>query len=143
MELKSCKSCKSLFYYYQGEPICEKCQKEEASLLKVLKDYLEENPHSSMQQIYEDLEISPQLITKFIKQGVLIVSEKSPITVTCQRCHIPIQVGQYCVKCKKELSDTMEKVSQQMKSSLKTEETNTKENKLRFLNSDRIKQSRK
>ena len=136
MEVKVCRGCKKMFQYITGPVLCPKCkQLEEEQFLKV-KDYLRENPGSTMYAVTQATGVSAALIEKFLKQGRLQVAENSPIALICERCGKKIPTGKFCNACKKEISEELTGVKNSIVA--KEKEKENAQAKMRFLQSDKL-----
>ena len=51
MEVKNCKDCGRLFNYMGGAPLCDGCRKKLEQKFQEVKQYLDENPNASVNQV--------------------------------------------------------------------------------------------
>ena len=58
MEVKNCKECGRLFNYMGGAPLCDGCRKKLEQKFQEVKQYLDENPNASVNQVSEDNDVS-------------------------------------------------------------------------------------
>lgn len=98
MEPRNCPRCGKMFYYTRS-PICPECEKKEEGIFNDLKEYLRENPKSNIAKITSDTNISPKIITKFLREGRLEITEGLQDFLTCQSCGKPINSGRFCSDC--------------------------------------------
>lgn len=99
MEMKSCRSCKKLFSYSGGKRICPACRKKEEEFLDETIDYVRKNPGSTINEIHKNIGVPRKLVEEFIREGNLILSDDSPITLSCTMCGKSIKRGSVCEAC--------------------------------------------
>lgn len=112
MNLISCRRCKSIFTGLEKAVICPSCEKEIEKLFGIVKEYLQENPGASLGVVSDETGVSTKLITKFIKEGRLILTKASPIRVHCMECGAPISIGTRCESCNQKLLENLTLISQ-------------------------------
>jgi flagellar operon protein (TIGR03826 family) len=96
---KECARCKKLFDYVIGPPLCRECKEQDEKDFHRIKDFLYENPNSTMADISKELNISVRKITRFLKEGRLETKKFKNIVLRCKKCGTPIDNGDYCSKC--------------------------------------------
>ena len=105
MELRNCEKCGQLFTYDGIHKLCPNCREEEEDKFKKVKDYLWENPNSTINKVSEETGVDREIIVKFVKEdrlaseGLEIETEE----LKCERCGASISHGTLCDKCRKEL----------------------------------------
>lgn len=109
MEVKNCRKCKKLFNYIGGQPICPNCQRELEEKFQEVKEYLRENPRSTITVISEENDVSVQQIKQWVREERLVFTEDSPVALQCETCGAVIRTGRYCQKCKNDLAHGMQK----------------------------------
>lgn len=107
MELKNCKRCNKLFQYVVGKPICPLCKQREEEAFQLVKDFLRENPKSSLAEVHQETKVSIKQIEEFIREERIEVSKQSYIVIHCERCGEAIYTGKYCSHCKTLLSNEL------------------------------------
>ena len=75
MEVKNCKECGRLFNYMGGAPLCDGCRKKLEQKFQEVKQYLDENPNASVNQVSEDNDVSVKQIKQWIREERLSLSE--------------------------------------------------------------------
>ena len=106
MELINCKECGKLFSS-AGKKVCPDCRQSEEEKFELVKEYLWENPNSTVKKVADDTGVEEDLIIKFMRENRLD-SEGLMIdyTLKCKRCGIEIQSGLFCDSCRdKMISD--------------------------------------
>lgn len=86
MEVKNCNGCGRLFNYMGGAPLCDGCRKKLEQKFQEVKQYLDENPNASVNQVSEDNDVSVKQIKQWIREERLSLSEASLDGVTCEHC---------------------------------------------------------
>ena len=104
MEVKNCKGCGRLFNYMSGPPLCANCQRKLEEKFQEVKEYLEENPNSSVNQVSEAMDVSVKQIKQWIREERLAFADDSAITLSCEACGAPVRTGRYCEACKTEMT---------------------------------------
>ncbi len=107
MEVRNCKSCGRLFNYMGGMPICPNCQKKLEEKFHEVKQYLHENPRSTIAQVAEEMDVPVKQIKQWIREERLTLSEASVDGIVCESCGAPICSGRYCDKCKAKMQNTL------------------------------------
>lgn len=93
MEVKVCKSCKSMFQHIAGPIMCQKCRAIEEDRFQIVKEYLRENPGTSLMVVSAETGIESKIILRFLREERLEVSEDSPISLVCEQCGKKIFTG--------------------------------------------------
>ena len=107
MELKQCPRCKKFFQYISGAPICHECKAQEEKDFTRVKEYLRDNPKAALADVADELKISIERITKFLKEGRLEVAPTSGIKLECEQCGGPITGGRFCKNCATQLENDL------------------------------------
>ena len=136
MEVKVCRGCKKMFQYITGPVLCPKCKQLEEEMFLKVKEYLRDNPGSTMLEVNQVTGVSAMLIEKFLRQGRLQVAENSPMMLTCERCNKKIVTGKFCNNCKKELSEELNDVKSNIVSQMQGQDDHRA--KMRFLQSGKF-----
>lgn len=108
-DLRNCSKCGRLFGYV-GKPICSYCAGEEEDEFGKVKEYLYDNPGSTVFEVSEATGVGTDKIMRFLKEERLQVSSENPNTLLeCEKCSRPISTGRFCKNCKNDLHDSMRK----------------------------------
>lgn len=103
MDLTNCKECGKVFAS-SGQKVCPDCRKSEEEKFELVKDYLWENPNSTVRKVSEDTGVDEDLIIKFMREerlaaeGLLI-----DYTLKCKRCQAEIKSGLFCESCRSKM----------------------------------------
>ena len=68
MNVTNCRSCGRLFNVLSTEKICPECRKKLEDKFQDVKKYLEENPHSSMETVSREMEVSVKQIKQWVRE---------------------------------------------------------------------------
>jgi len=68
-EVKNCKKCNMIFTTNDGSLFCKKCQIEEDRTFKLIRDYLYDNPGTSVHDLSAKFNISVRRIEEYIRNG--------------------------------------------------------------------------
>lgn len=107
MDVRNCKICGRLFDY-TGSVLCPVCNQAMEKKFVQVKEYIRENPKSSLAQISEENEVPVQQLKKWIKEERLSFTKDSGITLQCEKCGASILTGRYCANCKKTMTNKLE-----------------------------------
>lgn len=99
-ELANCARCDELFLKTIRN-ICKDCYDEEENAYKIVSDFLRQrkNREATMITVVEETGVSENLITKFIKDKRLLVSQFPKLGYGCETCGNMINAGRICSEC--------------------------------------------
>jgi len=118
-DVRNCKKCGRIFNYIGGSPLCPACREHEEKDFQRIKQYLYENPGASLTQVSIDLDISVEMIRRFLREGRLeIANEDGNLILECENCGKSIKTGRYCMECERELASGLKSAASQMKQKL-------------------------
>lgn len=115
MEVKNCVKCKKIFQYLSGPQLCPNCKDQEEKDFQAVKDYLRANPKATITEVSEELEMSVDKITRYLREGRLEIAPGSAIILECERCGAPITTGRFCSSCSGRLEGDLKSTSQELK----------------------------
>lgn len=103
MNLINCQECSKVFAS-AGSKICPACRQSEEEKFELVKDYLWEQPNSTVKAVSEATGVEEEMIIKFIKANRL-QSEGLTIdySLKCKSCGTAIDAGVYCDSCRNKL----------------------------------------
>lgn len=103
MEIRNCEKCGKI-YRYDGSKICMDCRREEENEFLRVKEYIYDNPGSTIQLVSEETEVSTKKIFRYLREGKLEIKDNNNnLVLDCERCGKPIKSGRFCEKCTIEL----------------------------------------
>lgn len=136
MDVRNCAKCGRLFQYIGGPPICPNCRRREEEDFDLVKNYIYEHKDANMVEVSRETGVSTRLIERFIREGRLMLSEDSPMTIKCEKCGANIRTGRFCDACSRSLSNEM-RISTAAKEA-PPKHTEREKDKMHFLNKNRI-----
>jgi len=108
-ELRNCLRCGRVFAYTYS-PICNKCLEEDEKEYKIVKEYIYDNPGSTVFEVSDATGVSVEKIMRFLREERLeLSSENSNLLLECESCGRPIKSGKYCEECKNKIASDMKK----------------------------------
>ena len=105
-KMKNCSSCGKVFISINNSRICMDCREKEEQWEKEVVTYVRDHPKSQISEIVEATGVQEPIIRRMIREG-RFVSTGAELFYPCEKCGSPIQRGQYCEKCQKELRDDL------------------------------------
>jgi predicted amidophosphoribosyltransferase len=118
-------------YAGMGKHICKECKEEEDEQFNLVKEYIYDNPQSTVMEVSKETGVRVTRIKMFLKEGRLIIPDESPIFLNCEVCGTNIKFGRICRPCADNLGN-------ELKNSIKVTEYEVGEKpttaKMRFAN---------
>ena len=71
--LRNCNNCGKV--HTLPTKMCEECREREKKLYRKVKDYLWDNPNSTVDEIHEGTGVSREKIIQFVREGRFVVAE--------------------------------------------------------------------
>ncbi|MCL6633707.1 MAG: hypothetical protein K6T63_13875 [Alicyclobacillus herbarius] len=103
MPIANCKRCGRIFNRVRRD-ICPACIAEEDAAFEKVRAYLREHRFATMPETSEATGVDLDLMIEMVKSGRLILRDNPNFTYACERCGAPTQVGRFCARCTRELS---------------------------------------
>ena len=100
--MKNCSSCGKVFVSINKSRICQDCRAKEEQWEKEIIVYVREHPKCNITQIVAETGAQESLIRRMIREGRFVTTGVD-LYYPCEKCGSPIQRGQYCEKCRKEM----------------------------------------
>lgn len=132
MEVMNCKGCGRLFNYMGGAHLCPMCQKKLEEKFQEVKNYLKENPNSTITQVAEEMDVSVKQIRQWIREERLSITTAGADGIVCEKCGTPICTGRFCNKCKTNMMNTLSGVLDKPKKAA-DKKADRDGNRMRFL----------
>lgn len=138
MEVRNCKNCGRLFNYIGGtyRNLCPVCIDALEDKFQEVKKYVEDNPHCSMNEITEAMDVSPRQIEKWVREERLCFADDSPIGIACESCGKMIKSGRFCDACKNAMANQMNNLYNAVHNTTDAERIRSKGNKMHFLDKE-------
>ena len=102
--LRNCKKCNRLFSSTNGTSLCSRCSNEVDDGFTRVREYIYDNPSSSVKEVATGTGVDADSILKWIREGRIVLSDRANIAF-CERCDTPTDGSRYCGKCVRELSE--------------------------------------
>ena len=119
-KMKNCSSCGKVFVSMNGARICMDCREKEEKWEREIVEFVRDHPKSTIAEIVEATGVQEPVIRRMIREGHF-VSTGIELYYPCEKCGSPIDKGQYCDKCQKEMRDELKAaVSKQSASGMRT-----------------------
>lgn len=110
MNVRNCRTCGRLFNYISGVPLCQACRDQLETKFQEVKEYLRQNPNSTIQAVAEENDVSIPQIKQWVREERLTFSEDSPIGIDCEVCGKTIKTGRFCEECKNKMKNDLDSV---------------------------------
>ena len=95
MNYCNCEKCNKIFNYIRGPLLCNKCNEE---VFNQIKNYINQNPNSTVYDINKDLNLPIKIVEEYIKEE-RIMKLRDNINL-CSLCKdIVVEGNLYCKKC--------------------------------------------
>jgi len=137
-DVRNCRKCGKIYNHIGGAPICPQCRELEEEDFKRVKEYLYENPGASITQVSTELDVSIELIRRFLKEGRLeIANDEGNLILECENCGKSIKSGRFCPECERNLASGFRSIANQMKAEMDIRSSNASNSKsfgFRYLN---------
>lgn len=133
MNVSNCKNCGRLFNAISRERICPNCQKQLDEKFVVVKEFLRENPNSSVDEVSKECEVSTKQIRQWVREERLTFSENSMEGIECERCGTMIKTGRYCETCKLAVGNDLRSVMDKPKVEQTVRKSAKDKDRMRFL----------
>lgn len=88
---------------------------------------LRKNREASLTEIVEETGVSGKLITKFIKEKRLLVSQFPNLGYPCEKCGDKIKAGRLCKSCSEELLQNLDNETRENERAKRLKETDNKQ----------------
>lgn len=134
MELRNCKSCGRMIQYPGfGLQLCGQCSKNLDMKFRDVKDYLKENPRTSINELSEAVDVTVSQINQWIREERLVFANDSPIGIDCESCGKMIKSGRYCPECKNRMINQLGGGKKQQNEAMNRKKIEDAKARMRFL----------
>lgn len=107
MNVTNCKGCGRLFNVLSSERICPECRRRLDEKFQAVKEFLDLNPNSNMNDISEACNVSVKQLRQWVREERLTFSENSLEGIECEQCGKMIRTGRFCDSCKSKISNNL------------------------------------
>jgi hypothetical protein len=95
------------------EKICPSCQRLLEDKFQEVKEYLQKNPNTSVEQTARDNDVTTKQIKQWVREERLVLTSATEAGIVCESCGKPICTGRFCETCKATMAnDLMNAISQ-------------------------------
>lgn len=137
MDVRNCKTCKRLFNYIGGPPICQKCRGELEDKFQQVKVYIIENPRVPLSVIAEENEVTISQLKQWVREERLVFTEDSVVAIECESCGATIRTGRYCQRCKETMANRLTSAFKRPEAKVEASKKSTRDgNRMRYLDKD-------
>ncbi|MCD8500924.1 MAG: hypothetical protein LRY71_03650 [Bacillaceae bacterium] len=100
-DIDNCPRCGKIFVKALRD-VCEACFKQEEKDYQTVYNFIrkKENRMSTVSEVEEETGIEERIITKFIRQGRIHISNFPNLAYPCESCGTSIREGRICPACK-------------------------------------------
>ena len=105
-KMKNCSSCGKVFVSINNSRICMDCREKEEQWEKQIIEFVRDHPKSRIPEIVEATGVQEPVVRRMIREGRFL-SSGVELFYPCEKCGSPIDKGQYCEKCQKEMRDEL------------------------------------
>lgn len=109
-DIRNCPRCGSVFVY-RGRDICPRCVADEEDQFERVRRFLRTSPSATLEEVVEATGVSAELVLSFMRQGRLVATGGLKGLLSCQRCGAPIDDGQLCAECARELAREVDRAA--------------------------------
>lgn len=117
-EIRYCKICRKIFQYVSGPVYCPACRKIDEEEFEKVRTFLRDFPGANIREVTDNTGVSPNKISRWLKEERLEVSDSSPIALNCENCGVRIRSGRFCIECSKKLAREMMNAGRELRKSL-------------------------
>ena len=107
MNVTNCKGCGRLFNQLNSEKLCPECTQKLEDKFQEVKNYLNDNPGTSINELAEKTEVSTKQIKQWVREERLVFAEGSLDGIECEQCGALIRTGRFCDKCKAAMTNNL------------------------------------
>jgi rRNA maturation endonuclease Nob1 len=137
LNVRNCRRCGKIFNYISGAMLCQRCRQLEEEDFKRIKEYLYQNPGSSLSQVSTELDISVERIKRFLKEGRLeIVGNDENFILECESCGRSIKTGRFCNDCATNLAGKFKNAAREIGKSIDEQDIPKRSSSLKYLYKD-------
>lgn len=133
MEVRNCRSCGRLYNHLSGPSLCPECVRKLEDKYAEVRDYIRENPRSTINDVSEANDVSIQQIKQWIKEERLEFSKDSPVGIECELCGANISTGRYCKNCKEKIASGFDEAVMKKLDTKPDRSRHDDRNRMRFL----------
>jgi len=113
----NCEKCGRVFKTIAGIKLCSRCRETDDDMYKVVREYIYDNPNSTVPEVSEATDVPESKILHFLREGRLETVGQAML-IDCEKCGVAIASGRYCDACTNEMSRGLRNMAKQMQAEL-------------------------
>jgi flagellar operon protein (TIGR03826 family) len=130
MNIRNCKECGKLFNFVRRN-ICPDCIELEEKMFITVRDFLQKNPGTKIEEIAEKTEVPEEKIIYFLREGRITSESLSDnMGLKCESCGGPISKGKICGACVMTLNKEVERFGAKDNKPKEVPQQNANKNKM-------------
>ena len=133
MEVINCKGCGRLFNTLTRTRLCPNCQAKLEERFQEVKQYINENPGSTIEIVSQECDVSAKQIKQWLREERLTFSENSVQGIECESCRKKIRSGRFCDACKNKLQSEFKNATYKPSPAPEEKKTTKDKDRMRFL----------
>ena len=133
MEIVNCKGCGRLYNAIVRRKLCPECLKALEEKFSEVKQYIDEYPGATMDEVSKECDITVKQIKEWVKEERLIFSEASMNGITCESCGKPIRSGKFCNSCRTKIAGELQRALDGKPVIERKRKNNRDKDRMRFL----------
>ncbi len=138
MDYRYCSRCKKM-YTIGNNKLCAECIRDLDDCMRVIRDYLDENPRANINMVSEGTGVEERDILYLLRAERLELSEAGSGLV-CDGCGNPISRGRYCDACKMNMGNSFASAAKDIR---ERKNPQLRDNANKYVNNRTSEESRK
>ncbi|UCZ52698.1 hypothetical protein LGQ02_18100 [Bacillus shivajii] len=113
-DLQNCPNCGELFVK-AFRPVCSKCHREIEEKFETVYTFIRkrENRQSPLEEVHAKTGVERDLITQFIREGRINLSQFPNLGYPCEKCGDNIREGRLCRNCREGIQSDLDTIDRQ------------------------------
>ena len=107
MNVSNCRGCGRLYNAITNTKLCPQCVNKLENKFSQVKEYLRENPNSSINKVSKEMDVSVKQIKQWVREERLVFSNTSVGGIECEQCGKIIRTGRFCNECKFKITSNL------------------------------------
>ena len=134
MNVSNCRGCGRLYNAITNTKLCPQCVNKLENKFSQVKEYLRENPNSSINKVSKEMDVSVKQIKQWVREERLVFSNTSVGGIECEQCGTLIRTGRFCDSCKFKMANNLASALDKPKVNMPKKPTHDRD-RMRFLQS--------
>jgi flagellar operon protein (TIGR03826 family) len=126
--LQNCPSCGKLFVK-AFRNVCNDCHKKDELQFQTVHSFVKkrENRSATIHEVSAATGVSTDQITRYIREGRLLVSNLTNMGYECETCDTIIKEGRLCDRCQIKLKGKFERLASEVEHQIEIDKTKPKD----------------